>query len=479
MAKTERISINADCNGHQNADNSFLCIYISDFVKKFRKYNSDQFNIAISGLKKFIPNDDNRLILLFEQLKQNNFDIAFEGNVESINEIDITCENITNNTSFNFKYQIHNIPSIIELSSKTDIPLVGIITIKIVAQIISKLKTLYKAIVLDLDDTLWMGTLSEEGSDKIRENMFTEKGTPFIEFMKFVKSLGSELGVFIAICSRNDSKIIESTIDKLEENIFPLKHQIDLIIANNNDKSENIRIIAEQLSILPSSIVFIDDNQIVRDEVKRKLTEVFVPEWSNHNILITQLIAGCIFERIELSLNSQNRRKQYKLIQSERKQNTLPKLSVKIINDENHTESIKLYAKSNQFKFSQKDDDFKDATKSLYFELIRENGENLGICAVVSFSQTNDTFQILNWAISCRYFELGLEEFILLYIQKLTNSNKIFIYYHRTEYNQKVSELLAKYSDVFKENDNEDTIEINFTKEIMDTFNKGTNLSIL
>jgi predicted enzyme involved in methoxymalonyl-ACP biosynthesis len=52
------------------------------------------------------------------------------------------------------------------LSSKTDIHVVGIIITKIVGQIIGKFKTLYKAIVLDLDDTLWMGTLSEDGIDK-------------------------------------------------------------------------------------------------------------------------------------------------------------------------------------------------------------------------------------------------------------------------------------------------------------------------
>ena len=126
--------------------------------------------------------------------------------------------------------------------------------------------------------------------------------------------LADELGVFITICSRNDSKMVESTLEELNDNIFPIKNQIDYIIANNNDKSENIRIIAEQLSILPKSIVFIDDNQIVRDEVKRQLPEVFIPEWSNHNELVTQLIAGCVFERVELSLNSQNRRQQYRII---------------------------------------------------------------------------------------------------------------------------------------------------------------------
>ncbi len=307
---------------------------------------------------------------MLEQLKENNFIIEFDGNQESINEIDITCKNITKDTSYNFKYQIQNIPTIVEISSKTDIHTVGIIIIKIVAQIITKVKILYKAIVLDLDDTLWMGTLSEDGIDKIRENLHSEKGATFIEFMKFVKTLANELGVFITICSRNDSSIVESTIEELDDNIFPLKNQIDYIIANNNDKSENIRMIAEELSILPSSIVFIDDNKIVRDEVKHKLTEVFVPEWTNHNELVTQLIAGCIFERVELSLNSQNRRKQFKIIKTERTQNSLPKLSVKAINDIDHTESIKLYSKSNQFKFSLNDDNFDGDAKSLYFEIM-------------------------------------------------------------------------------------------------------------
>lgn len=457
-------------------DNVFLRVYIIDFVKKFRDYNSDEFLVVINGLYNFIPNDDQIFDELLEELKQLNFTIEIEGNQESINEINITCKNVTKDTTFNFKYEIQNLPAIVEISSKTDIPVVGIIVTKIVAQIISKTKIIYKAIVLDLDDTLWNGTLSEVGIDKIKENLQSEQGATFIAFMKFVKSLANELGIFITICSRNDSKMVESTIEELDDNIFPLKNQIDYIIANNNDKSENIRKIAEQLSILPNSIVFIDDNQIVRDEVKLTLPEVFVPEWTNHNELVTQLIAGCIFERVELSLNSQNRRKQYKIIQTERTQNSLPKLSVKVINDNKHIESIKLYTKSNQFKFSRNDDKFEGNAKSLYFEICRENGENLGICSAITYTNSNDTFHIHNWAISCRYFEIGLEEFILMYIQKIASASKIFINYQHSENNQKVRELLAKYSVAFKNNNKKDKIEIIISKEIEDKMNNSTNL---
>ncbi len=460
-------------------DNAFLRVYINDFVKKFRDYNTDEFVVAITGLRKFIPKEDKVLVSLIDELKQYKFTIENEGNQESINEIEITCKNITKNTSYNFKYKIQNLPSIVEISSKTDIPIVEIIITKIVAQIISKTKILYKAIVLDLDDTLWNGTLSEVGIDKIKENLQSEQGATFIAFMKFVKSLAYELGIFIAICSRNDSKMVESTIEELDDNIFPLKNQIDFIIANNNDKSENIKKIAEQLSILPNSIVFIDDNQLIRDEVKNKLPEVFVPDWKNHNELVTQLIAGCIFDRVEFSLNSQNRRKQYKTIQTERTQNSLPKLSVKVINDDKHTESVKLYSKSNQFKFSRNDDKFESDAKSLYFEICRVNGENLGICSAITYTYSNDTFNIHNWAISCRYFEIGLEEFILMYIQKIANASKIFINYQHSEYNQKVRELMSKYFVAFKNNEKNDKIEIIISKEIEDKMNNNTNLKEL
>lgn len=471
MAKSEKIKINTS-----DIDNAFLSVYIDDYVKKFRNYNADEFVIAITGLKGFFTYSDTVLTSLFEQLKKNDFIIENDGNQESIKEINITCKNITKNTLYNFKYQIQNLPAIVELSSKTYIPVVGIIIINIVAQIISKFKIIYKAIVLDLDDTLWMGALSEVGIDKIKGNLQSEKGFSFIAFMNFVKELANELGLFVAICSRNDSKMVESTINELDDNIFPLKNQIDYIIANNNDKSENIRKIAEQLSILPNSIVFIDDNQIVRDEVKNKLPEVFVPEWTNHNELVTQLIVGCIFERVELSLSSQNRRKQFKIIQSERTQNALPALNIKINNDEKHTESIKLYSKSNQFKFSQNDDKFDNDAKSVYFEIYRENGENLGICSAITYTVSYHDLLIHNWAISCRYFEIGLEEFILMYIHNIANANKIFINFQYSDCNQKVRELLAKYSDAFKNKDKNDKIEILISKEIEDKMNISTNL---
>ena len=474
--ESETKNINSVCQKNQIIDNPFLYVYINHYIKKFRNYNNDEFIITISGLNSFISQDNTILNYLFEQLQINKFTIENIDDNKSINDIEINYKNVTTNLSYNFKYQIQNIPTLIELSSKTDLPLIGIIIIKIVSQIVCRTKTLYKAIVLDLDDTLWFGTLAEIGIDEIRRNMETEKGYSFIDFMKFIKSIGNELGIFIAISSRNNFKVVESAINDLSEAIFPLKNQIDLIIANDNDKSENIKIIANQLSILPSSIVFIDDNQVVRDQVKNQLSEVFVPEWNNHNELVTQLITGCFFDRIELSLSSQNRRKEYRIIQTERTQNSLPTLSIKIINDNEHIESIKLYSKSNQFKFSDNDDNFGKEAKSVYFEILRENGENLGICSAITYIITNGTVEIINWALSCRYFEIGVEEFILNFVHSIPNKNKIIINYSDSGINQKVRELILKYTDTFISND-EKTLEIILNKNILEKIGTNTNIT--
>lgn len=479
MAKLEKIDTNNFNVIVKEISNNDINVFINNYVSKFRNFNKDAFQISISGLNNFTNKDDTVLIYLFDQLNKNNFKIEFIGKEERINNLEIICRNSTNDSTYNFNYQIQNLPSIVEISSKTDIPLVGILIMKIVAQVICKYKILYKAIVLDLDDTLWNGTLSEISLEKLKDNLNSEKGNQFIEFMKFVSTLGNELGLFIAICSRNELSIVESTINKLDENIFPLKNKIDYIVANYNDKSENIKMIAEQLNILPSSIVFIDDNQIVRDEVKCNLSEVFVPEWSNHFKLVTQLITSCVFERFELSLNSQKRRKQYKIIQTERTNNSLPTLSVQVIIDNKNSESLNLYAKSNQFKFSPKDDNFELIAESLYFEIHRENGENLGICSAITYTLSKDTLHIHNWAISCRYFEIGLEEIILLYIHKLSNGNKIIINYLQSEYNLKVKELLNKYSETFIIEEKNSIIEIVFTNEIMENLKKNTNLGII
>ncbi len=71
---------------------------------------------------------------------------------------------------------------------------------------------------------------------------------------------------------------------------------------------------------------------------------------------------------------------------------------------------------------------------------------------------------------------MGLEEYILLYINNLAKPKKLLIDYDETEYNQKVGELLTKYSEVFKCNRENNQIEVVLTDESINKINQNTNL---
>jgi len=456
---------------------SYVRVFLNHLVQKFRQYNNDEFTVRISGVGGLIQDGDVVLRYLLEQLRQRQFDIVIREENSHLDHIDVDYEDATSKQSCHLNYRIQDVVSIAALSATTGIPLMGIFIMRIVAQIVVRSKTLYKAIVLDLDGTLWPGTLSEIGLDGIQKNLIGDQGLPFIAFMKFCRALATELGVFIAICSRNDSVEVNDAIqNQLPESVFPLKNQVDCLVANDNDKSENIRRIANELSILPDAIVFIDDNEIARDEVKDAFPGVFVPEWSSHNELSALLVAGCLFERAELSLNARNRRRQYRIIRTERSQSSLPELSVRAVNDSDHKEARGLYAKSNQFKLSTKNDNFEGDAESLYFEIYRANGENLGICSAITYTTSVSNVDVVNWAISCRYFQIGVEEFVLLRLGEIASGGRVLINYQESEHNLRVKDLLERYCDVSKKTGKQIRASIEFTDSTISNLKSRTNL---
>lgn len=459
--------------------NRFVNFYIDNVINAFRLYNKSLFNVNIQGLGLFANKEDKTFDYLLSQLANYGFTV----NLNSDNEEECFCvltingENQKTGEVYNFCYNVQDILCLIDLSSKTKVSVVCIMVMKIIAMFICHLKTLYKAIVLDLDDTLWNGTLSEEGMEKIIANQKTTIGAQYIRFANFVKVLADNLGIYVAVCSRNDSKMVSKTIDALDEEIFPLKNSIDYIVANSNDKSSNIKEIAASLSILPKSIVFIDDNELFRDEVRENIPGICVPNWNTHEELTTLLSVGCVFDRYELSLNAQSRRKQYKMIQVIRINNHLPVLHVKAFRDPNHVIAEKLYKKTNQFNMSQQNSLFTKGVISVYFEMYRLTGESLGICSAISYIIDDDMIAVENWAISCRFFEIGLEDFILMYLVEKADGKRIMFKYFKNEYNGKATSMIVS-NEEFKCVGENTYVEYSYTQSTKDKLRSKTNLEI-
>ena len=455
--------------------NKYINTYIDSYVKSFRSFCTNKYRVNIGGLANFIASTDHDLSVLLHKLQTHDFEVTISNGQDTIDEIQVEYIIEDNTKNEIFEYQIDNLISTIYLSSKTGISVVAILVMQIISQIICKSRTMYKAIILDLDDTIWKGTLAEEGIDAIKQNLLSNDAIPFVTFMRFIEVTAKELGIYVAICSRNDNELVKSAIEKLTESEFPLKNQIDCVVANYNDKSQNIKAIAQQLSILTSACIFIDDNPIVRDEVKQNIPEVFVPDWESHDELLTMLITCCVLDRFELSLKSRNRKRLYKVLEQEREKNYLPQLFVKVSDDINHKEAMRLYVKSNQFKFSEKKEFYK-GNKSLIFEIFRDNGENLGICSAVTYTENEQNIHIENWAISCRYFEIGLEEYISMYIITLAGKRTITFAFNDTGFNGKTLAFIAKYKNNFLKSNNDRSIYLISTSQLINNMQLNTNL---
>ena len=459
--------------------NHFVNFYIDNVINAFRVYNESLFNVNIQGLGLFANKEDRTFAYLLSQLANYGFTVNLnsDDDEECFCVLTIIGENQKTGEVYSFCYNVQDLLCLIDLSSKTKVSVLCIMVMKIIAMFICRLKTLYKAVVLDLDDTLWNGTLSEEGIDQIIANQRTATGAHYIRFANFVKVLADSLGIYVAVCSRNDSKMVSKAMDVLDEEIFPLKNNIDCIVANDNDKSSNIKEIAASLSILPKSIVFIDDNELIRDEVRKNIPGICVPNWNTHEELITLLSVGCIFDRYELSLNAQGRRKQYKMIQVLRSNNHLPVLHVKIIRDPNHIIAEKLYKKTNQFNMSQQNSLFSKEVISVYFEMYRPTGESLGICSAISYIIDDDMIAVENWAISCRFFEIGLEDLVLMYLVEKADGKRLMFKYCKNEYNGKATSMIAS-NEEFKCVGKNRYVKYSYTKSTMEKLRSKTNVEI-
>jgi len=119
-----------------------------------------------------------------------------------------------------------------------------------------------KAIIVDVDDTLWRGIAAEEPDKPSWEFM---EGWPLgmAEALLFYKIRGGML----AICSKNDEELLLSLWEKNFHGRLRVEDFASVRI-NFERKSDNVRSILSELNILPQNVLFIDDNPREIDEVR-------------------------------------------------------------------------------------------------------------------------------------------------------------------------------------------------------------------
>jgi FkbH-like protein len=133
-----------------------------------------------------------------------------------------------------------------------------------------------KCLVLDLDNTLWGGIIGDDGLAGIQLG-HEGIGLAYREFQLRLRRLRA-LGVLLAIASKNDASTVWTALDTHRDMVLRQSDFASWRI-NWSDKAENVREVAEELNIGLDALVFIDDNPVERERVRKALPQVAVPEW--------------------------------------------------------------------------------------------------------------------------------------------------------------------------------------------------------
>ena len=166
-----------------------------------------------------------------------------------------------------------------------------------------------KALVVDLDNTLWGGVIGEDGINGIKLGP-EYPGAAYQALQRAMLDL-SRRGILLAVCSKNNPEDAMEALEKHPGMLLRLKSFAAMRI-NWTDKAQNLREIAAELNIGVDSLAFIDDNPFECQQVRAALPEVTVIDLPGDPMQFEMLLRECpAFERLTLSAEDQKRTELY------------------------------------------------------------------------------------------------------------------------------------------------------------------------
>ena len=317
-----------------------------------------------------------------------------------------------------------------------------------------------KALVLDLDNTLWGGLVGEDGADNIEIGQETSLGQLYSEFQSYIKA-HKAMGTLLAIASKND---MTNAIAGLNRPDSILKPEDFLIIkANWETKDKNLLDIAHDLNIGTDALVFVDDNPSERHIIRSQVPDVSVPEIGEPQDYITTLDRSGFFEVTNFSKDDLQRSEMYKAnIQRIRQQAKFTdyqdylrslemKAEIRPFSGTYLSRIAQLTNKTNQFNLTTRRCTEAELTQiaedrsygTLYGKLEDRFGDN-GVVSVVFGHKEETVFHIDLWLMSCRVLKRDMENAMMDELVSRCRAAELKTlrgYYYPTKKNGMVSEF--------------------------------------
>jgi FkbH-like protein len=289
-----------------------------------------------------------------------------------------------------------------------------------------------RALVLDLDDTLWGGSIGDDGIAGIRLGENSAEGEAYLAFQRFVLNL-RQRGVVLAVSSKNTDAVAREPFRKHPEMLLKEEH-IAVFQANWEDKASNLHAIAEALNLGLESLAFVDNSAAEREWVRQQLPLVCVPEVGSDPAYFPSRIADSgLFDHFPLTDEDRLRAESYRTRASGLE------LKTRLGNYDEYLQSLKMIMTVSPFsavdrervaQLINKSNQFNLTTRRYGVSQLREFAENTreflcwqirlddifgphGIIAVLIVRKLPHAWKIDTWLMSCRVLARGIEDTIM------------------------------------------------------------------
>ena len=342
---------------------------------------------------------------------------------------------------------------------------IGQVSELVVKQIKALMGKTKKCLVLDLDNTLWGGVVSEEGYNGIEINQYNAVGESYYFFQQYILELKNR-GVILAVCSKNDEEIAKEPFIHNKDMVLRLE-DISCFVANWNDKVSNIRTIAQTLNIGIDSMVFFDDNPAERELVRQFLPEVCVIDVPEDSADYAKALSSASpFEWVQITKEDVERTQSYYQNQKriEMEQNSVDYDSyLKALNMQGEVKRLceadvsrftQLINKSNQFNLrtqrytQQTIEEFMTDNEKVCLSIkLQDRFGDYGLISCIVLAKKENFCFIDTWVMSCRVLKRGIEDLAIQNIVKAAKTmgcTKIIGEYIPTKKNDMVKGLYTQ-----------------------------------
>lgn len=285
-----------------------------------------------------------------------------------------------------------------------------------------------KLVITDLDGTFWGGTLGDDGWEGLDLDR-NGGGRHFLRYQFFLASLKRQ-GVILAIASKNDAAPVKEAFERRQELLLRFDDFVDAEI-HWEPKSTSVARILQRLQLSTAGVVFLDDNPVEREEVRRNFPDLIVPDLPEDPANRVQSLSRTgIFDRRVVTNDSLNRSQMYaENANRERAKSSAGNLDDFLQSLDMVLESqpvsraservLELIHKTNQFNLTTRRyswDEVDAIAKSglaLCYRLTDKFGDN-GIISVILVARKNGTNGVIKlWLMSCRVLGRRVEQAIL------------------------------------------------------------------